>query len=166
MSADGRTVTSDPEADTLRRAVAAVDIRRRSQDATLDLGGTQMRSRATSTATVTAASMVCVLCAASAQAQVSALPAEVRQRLEVVGPTWAGPDVRHPIRELGLQHIKEMGELFRPLLKAAPKDGVTITQNLSYGPDRLNVLDVYRPSATTTAPIVIFLHGGAFVLRR
>ena len=82
-------------------------------------------------ANVIAASMAYVLCVASAEAQVSALPPDIRQRLKVVGPKWAGPDVRHPIREVGLQHIREMGELFRPLLKRAPKDGVTITQNLS-----------------------------------
>jgi acetyl esterase len=127
-----------------------------------DRHGTETRARVTS-AVLIAASIACVLCVAPAEAQVSALPRQIRERLETVGPLWGGPDVRHPIREIGLEHIREMAELFRPLLKTAPKDGVTISQNLSYGPDRLNMLDVYRPSGTTSAPIVIFLHGGAFV---
>ena len=56
-----------------------------------------------------------------------------------------------------------MYALFQPLLKASPKDGVKITKNLAYGSDPKQVLDVYQPSANTNVPVLIFIHGGAYV---
>ena len=54
-------------------------------------------------------------------------------------------------------------ELYAPILAKQPKDGVTVTQHLKYGPDERNVLDVYAPSkAGAKAPVLVFVHGGAW----
>ena len=52
---------------------------------------------------------------------------------------------------------------FEPILKASPTDGVEITKNISYGSDPKQALDVYRPKGKTNVPVVIFIHGGAYV---
>jgi acetyl esterase/lipase len=101
-----------------------------------------------------AAALLMPLLAAAAHAQVSRLPMEVQQVLATVGPTWGsaiGPN------------IERTAAAFRPLLRAAPQDGVTITKNLSYGEDPRQVLDVYQPIWRSGAPVVIFIHGGAYV---
>jgi acetyl esterase len=40
---------------------------------------------------------------------------------------------------------------------------VTIIRDQAYGEDPRQVLDVYRPTARSGAPVVIFVHGGAYV---
>jgi hypothetical protein len=90
---------------------------------------------------------------ASAHAQVSALPPDIQQKLAAAGPKWQG----------SLDDTQPMYALFQPLLKAAPKDGVKITKNLAYGSDPKQVLDVYQTSGETAVPILIFIHGGAYV---
>src|SRR5262249_20450496 len=91
---------------------------------------------------------------APARAQVSALPPAVQQVLATVGPKW-GTDIRG--------NIETTAEAFRPLLRAAPKDGVIVTKNQAYGEDAKQVLDVYQPIWRAGAPVVIFIHGGAYV---
>jgi acetyl esterase/lipase len=54
-------------------------------------------------------------------------------------------------------------EAFEPLLRAAPKDGVTVLRDQTYGEDPRQILDVYRPTASSGAPVVIFVHGGAYM---
>jgi acetyl esterase/lipase len=54
-------------------------------------------------------------------------------------------------------------EAFQPLLKAAPKDGVTVLRDQAYGDDPRQILDVYRPTARSGAAVIIFVHGGAYV---
>jgi acetyl esterase/lipase len=46
---------------------------------------------------------------------------------------------------------------------AAPKDGVVVTRDQAYGKDPQQILDVYQPTASNGAPVVIFIHGGAYV---
>jgi acetyl esterase/lipase len=54
-------------------------------------------------------------------------------------------------------------ELYAPILAKQPKDGVTVTQNLKYGPHERNVLDVYAPAKVVgKAPVLVFVHGGAW----
>lgn len=44
-----------------------------------------------------------------------------------------------------------------------PED-VIRTENISYGPDKMNVLDVYRPiNAGTKLPVIVSVHGGGWV---
>jgi hypothetical protein len=40
-------------------------------------------------------------------------------------------------------------EALRPILRAAPKDGVTVLRDQAYGDDPRQILDVYRPTART-----------------
>ena len=46
---------------------------------------------------------------------------------------------------------------------AAPKDGVRSERDLAYGPDALHRLDLHKQEGRTGMPIVVFLHGGAYV---
>jgi hypothetical protein len=65
---------------------------------------------------------VLLVMSAPAQAQVSLLPSDVQQVLATVGPQWG--------KALG-QNIETTIAAFQPLLKAAPKDGVTVSRNIA-----------------------------------
>jgi acetyl esterase/lipase len=101
-----------------------------------------------------AAALFIGLLGAPAHAQVSRLPMEVQQVLATLGSKWGSA-----LRE----NIEATAAAFRPLLKAAPKDGVLVTTNIAYGEDARQVLDVYQPIWRAGAPVVIFVHGGAYV---
>jgi acetyl esterase len=95
------------------------------------------------------------IAAASAHAQTSALPPEVQAKLAEIGPNW-GADIRG--------NVAKMVEVFTPLLKAAPKSGVEIKRDQKYGLDPKQTLDVFTgPSARARQPVVVFIHGGAYV---
>lgn len=83
-----------------------------------------------------------------------AIPASVRALMAEVGPRWA---TNVP------GHVRQMIEAFGPVLERAPKDGVTARKNLAYGTDPRHVLDAYLPQGVSAAPVVVFVHGGAFV---
>ncbi|MEW6363582.1 MAG: alpha/beta hydrolase [Acidobacteriota bacterium] len=40
---------------------------------------------------------------------------------------------------------------------------VKIKKNIAYGPESLNKLDVYRPKELKSAPVLVFIHGGAWM---
>jgi acetyl esterase/lipase len=101
-----------------------------------------------------ATALLILMFAIPAHSQVSRLPMQVQQVLATVGPKW-GTAIR--------ENIEKTAAAFLPLLKAAPKDGVTVVKNLSYGEDPRQILDVYQPIWRTGAPVVIFIHGGAYV---
>jgi len=101
-----------------------------------------------------AAALLVPMLAVPAHAQVSRLPMEVQEVLATLGPKW-GTALR--------ENIDATAAAFRPLLKAAPKDGVIVGKNLAYGEDAKQILDVYQPIWRTSAPVVIFIHGGAYV---
>jgi acetyl esterase/lipase len=82
------------------------------------------------------------------------LPADDRRRLLDIGPVWA-QDVQG--------HRDVVFAAYQPLLERAPKSGTEIVRNLAYGAHPRQVLDVYRPAGATLAPVVLFVHGGAFV---
>ncbi len=81
-------------------------------------------------------------------------PDAIERLLRSVGPVWQ-------------QDIKAAGDqvkaAYLPLLKAAPGGGVVVQRDLPYGPHDRQVLDVYRPVRSARAPVVVFVHGGAFV---
>ncbi|WP_298213937.1 alpha/beta hydrolase [Acidovorax sp.] len=76
--------------------------------------------------------------------------------LAEVGATW-GKDVPG--------NIRKTIDAYTPLLATSPKGDIRIIKDIPYGPGVRNLLDVYQPrSATSTKqPIVVFLHGGAYV---
>ncbi|TAK48168.1 MAG: alpha/beta hydrolase [Xanthobacteraceae bacterium] len=97
---------------------------------------------------------VSFLAAAPVDAQVSALPPETQQVIDAVGPAWA---TNLPA------NINRIIDSFRPLLGAAQKDGVQITKGIGYGSNPKQILDVYQPVGRTGVPVVIYIHGGAYV---
>ena len=72
-----------------------------------------------------------------------------------VGPRW-GSSVQ--------ANVKLMIEQFSEVLSQAPKLGA-VTRNIHYGSDPRQVLDVYQPAELPhgACPVVMFVHGGAFV---
>ncbi len=99
-------------------------------------------------------SLACPLAGGSARAQVEKLPPYLQETLAEIGPVYQ-KDIR--------TNIAATVAAFLPLLKAAPKDGVTVTKNKSYGTDPKQILDVYQPTPRIGAPVVVFVHGGAYV---
>lgn len=81
-------------------------------------------------------------------------PVAIEELLREVGPMW-----QQDIRSAG-DRVKAA---YLPVLMAAPRDGVAVTRELSYGPHPRQLLDVYRPAVARDAPVVVFVHGGAFV---
>jgi acetyl esterase/lipase len=82
------------------------------------------------------------------------LPEAARRQLAEIGPVWGRDIARH--RDLVLQ-------TYRPLLAAAPKAHVRVTRNIDYGSHARQILDIYAHRELSRAPVVIFVHGGAFV---
>jgi acetyl esterase len=96
----------------------------------------------------------CLSAAIPARAQVEKLPAYLQETLSQIRPVFQ--------KDIG-KTIPATVEAFQPLLRAAPKEGVTILRDQPYGEDPRQILDVYRPTARSGAPVVIFVHGGAYV---
>jgi acetyl esterase/lipase len=82
------------------------------------------------------------------------LPEPARRKLAEIGPVWGADIQRH--RDLVL-------EIYRPLLAAAPKAGVERARGIAYGAHPRQILDVYRHDRAANVPVVLFVHGGAFV---
>lgn len=98
---------------------------------------------------------LCVLLFASAaHAQVANMPKAVQDRLAELGPVW-GRDI--------LGNIDKTLEVYTPILRSAPTTGVRVTRDLAYGPDPRHKLDVHQPEGKRGVPIVVFIHGGAYV---
>lgn len=81
-------------------------------------------------------------------------PAALRALMAELGPRWASDLPGHS------QQVKEA---YAPLLAAAPKGGIEVTRDLPYGPHARHRLDLFRPRGAEHAPVVAFVHGGAFV---
>lgn len=81
-------------------------------------------------------------------------PLSLTEHLREIGPRW-----QRDIRVAG----DDTRALYLPLLEAAPRDGVHVVRDLSYGEHPRQVVDVYRPAGARGAPVVAFVHGGAFV---
>jgi acetyl esterase/lipase len=77
--------------------------------------------------------------------------------LAEIGPRWAGSVAAN---------VREVVARYSPLLALAPKDGVEVTRDVAYGADPRQQLDVFAKRAVGTEarkPVIVFLHGGAFV---
>ena len=82
-----------------------------------------------------------------------AIPEDLRRLMAEVGPKWA---TNVP------GHVKLMVEAFSKVLAQCPKAGVSVKREQPYGAHERQVLDVYAPVDTQAAPVVVFVHGGAF----
>jgi acetyl esterase/lipase len=98
--------------------------------------------------------MAALLLATPAAAQMTKQPQNIQDKMAELGPIW-GTDI--------LKHVQIDLDLFTPLVAASPKAGVTIARDVSYGEDPRHKLDVFRPDGKAGAPIVVFIHGGAYV---
>lgn len=84
----------------------------------------------------------------------------MRTYLDDIGPRWSA-DIR--------QASADVKAAYAPLLEQAPRVGVQVHRDISYGADARQVLDVFVPSTSPVAavprgrPIVVFVHGGAFM---
>jgi acetyl esterase len=88
------------------------------------------------------------------RAQMSNMPDSLRAQLAEINPGW-GKDI--------LGNVAKTLALYTPILAAAPKTGVTVTRDVAYGPDARHRLDLHRPEGRAGVPVVVFLHGGAYV---
>lgn len=82
------------------------------------------------------------------------LPEASRSLMSKIGPVWGNDLKKH--RELVLS-------TYAPLLLQSPKDGVAVARDEAYGAQSRQRLDVFRPHDARHAPVVMFVHGGAFV---
>lgn len=70
-----------------------------------------------------------------------------------IGPKW---------REQPSVHVRMMADAFTPLLARAPKQGVERQNDVPYGEHPRQVVDIFRPQKSRKAPVLLFIHGGAF----
>jgi acetyl esterase/lipase len=82
------------------------------------------------------------------------LPPDLTALLRTWGPRWhediaAGRDA--------------MLAAWTPLLETAPPAPGRIARDVPYGSDPRQVLDVHAPECARDAPVLVFVHGGAFV---
>jgi acetyl esterase/lipase len=71
-----------------------------------------------------------------------------------IGPRWASDIVAHR---------KAVLAAYDPVLAARPAIDATVDRGIAYGAHPRQILDVHRPHGARNAPIVAFVHGGAFV---
>jgi acetyl esterase/lipase len=75
------------------------------------------------------------------------------------------PDIAQKLAGLGrVVDPEATAKLYAPLQPKEPYFGFRIERDLKYGPADRNLLDIFMPQATTSGrPVLIFVHGGAFV---
>ncbi|MEH2482306.1 acetyl esterase/lipase [Nitrobacteraceae bacterium AZCC 2146] len=83
------------------------------------------------------------------------IPAELRALMAEVGPRWKD--------DIG-GNVGLMIKHFSAVLKSAPEGGAAVHNNIKYGAHERQAIDVFVPQgAATPTPVVLFVHGGAFV---
>ena len=88
----------------------------------------------------------------------------------LVSAAWAqqspmSEDIAWGLVELGpVVDLHNTAELYAPLQEKEPYQGVRIERDVKYGAADRNLLDVFMPQAASPPrPVMIFVHGGAFV---
>ena len=88
----------------------------------------------------------------------------------LVTAAWAeeGPmldDIAWRLVELGpIVDLPNTAQIYTPLQEKEPYQGVSVERDVKYGAADRNRLDVFMPeSASSPRPVLIFVHGGAFV---
>jgi len=82
------------------------------------------------------------------------LCAAEQHELDGIGRRWEKDIQGHRDRVLSI---------YRPHLARAPRAGIEVTRDIAYGPHPRQVFDLYRREGIRDAPVVIFVHGGAFI---
>jgi acetyl esterase/lipase len=95
------------------------------------------------------------------KARLPDIPADLRQLMAEVGPRW---------RDSVAKNVDLMIQRFSEVLKQSPRDGVTVRSGITYGDHERHAFDVFLPESvllpgnmTMLPPVVLFVHGGAFV---
>lgn len=97
----------------------------------------------------TALAAVAALLASAASAHQAPMPEDLVWKLLEIGRVVDPP---------------KTAALFAPLQEKEPYPGVKVEREIKYGPADRHLLDVFRPEAATSPrPVLIFIHGGAFV---
>ncbi len=80
-----------------------------------------------------------------------------------VAPAQVPPDIARQLAAIGRGVcVGETAPLYRPLHPDPPYSGVSITRDVSFGPDPKNVLDVFSgDKADAARPVLIYAPGGA-----
>ncbi|MGQ0547207.1 MAG: alpha/beta hydrolase [Betaproteobacteria bacterium] len=87
--------------------------------------------------------------ALAACASAPQMPADIAAKVKAIGPVIDPP---------------KTAAIYAPLQPKEPYQGVRVARDLKYGPDARQALDVFTPEAvSSTAPVLMFVHGGAFV---
>ncbi len=83
------------------------------------------------------------------------IPERLCALMAEIGPRW-----REDIRS----HVDIMIDEFSEVLKLTSRIGVTAHRDIPYGAHERQRLDIFLPTGNITAPpVVLFIHGGAFV---
>jgi acetyl esterase/lipase len=91
-----------------------------------------------------------IVAATAARAQGSPMPEEIAWKLQELGRVIDPP---------------KTAALYAPLQEKEPYQGVKVERDINYGPADRNLLDVFMPEpASSTRPVLIFVHGGGFVV--
>ena len=87
--------------------------------------------------------------------QLPDIPGELRELMARIGPTW---------RENVTGNVELMINRFSEILKSSPRSGVEVHKDIRYGDHPRQAFDVFVPDkAASMTPVVLFVHGGAFV---
>jgi triacylglycerol lipase len=77
------------------------------------------------------------------------------------------PDLRARLEALGREITPAMlggtTQIFAPMAQGSDPE-VEVTRDLAYGPDERHRLDVFRKPGTAGAPVLVYVHGGGFVM--
>jgi acetyl esterase/lipase len=87
-----------------------------------------------------------------------------------LGPRrWLSPDDWHRLQAANrhwnndiVANRKTVLEIYSPLARRADKSGVNVVRDIHYASDPRQCLDVFVPEHAAGAPVVLFVHGGAF----
>lgn len=84
----------------------------------------------------------------------ASFPEDLQRLMADIGPKW-GTDIQ--------KHGARVRDAFSRVLESSPKPS-NVVRSIAYGSHPRQILDVYRPGSTHgTAPVVVFIHGGAFI---
>jgi len=96
-----------------------------------------------------ALTVLAALMASAAWAQQSPMPVDIEWKLLELGP---------------VVDLHNSAELYAPLQEKEPYQGVRVERDVKYGAADRSLLDVFVPErASAPLPVLIFVHGGAFV---
>jgi acetyl esterase/lipase len=82
------------------------------------------------------------------------LPAAEQRRMAEIGPIW-GTDI--------IKHRGLVVDAYTALHQQVSKAGIGVARDLAYGAHPRQVMDLFTPAGASGAPVVIYVHGGAFV---